>query len=318
MRLVFLVLLLFSIPAKAQTANPLITLQNLSTSVREGEKQTQAIKTELERLQAEEQAIMATLIAQRYEATTAYHALQSLRRTSGEYIYLLPDSEYRDRLHSLRRSETIKDILMHRIDKQTESIINLQQKQDDIRGYIRRRDRLALTIQSTLQRIKTLNRQQQTDTEFQTLLNEIEMEAESLDGFLKQLLQLPESVSDDQSPLVFTLPVSGIINPTQNGIEINAAAQALVTAPARGHVAFAGDFKPLGQVVIINHGQGYISILQNLGEIYVQEGFFVQGNDPIGILSVENSDKSGNSTMLYYELRYNHSIINPIDIITGL
>lgn len=319
MRLLLLSLMMFiPLSATAHAKTPSAVLHNLSNAVREAQKQSSAVEEELQRLETEEETLTHSLMARRYQAVKAYHALQVIERSPEKHIYLLPDGRYQHRFHSLRRAETLNDILVHLIENQTQAILDLRNKQATIRDYQRRRDMLALTIDSALHQIKDIQQNKDKVQEFQVIIEDIKAEAESLDSFLQGLLNLPPADTVDNQPLIFTLPVSGIVKPAKDGIYIEAASQALVTTPARGQIAYAGQFKPLGNIIIINHGQGYISVLKNLGEIYVEEGFIVRDNDPVGILSVDKTKKSDNNSMLYYELRYNHTILNPIEKMTGL
>ena len=114
------------------------------------------------------------------------------------------------------------------------------------------------------------------------------------------------------------MPVSGIIKKTSSGITIQTSQQSLVNAPANGIVTYANTLKNLGNIIIIKHNSGYLSILKGLGKIYVRDGLFVEHGEPLGVMNGDNTNKDKNSPMLYFELRYNGEIINPITKITGL
>ncbi|WP_184081269.1 murein hydrolase activator EnvC family protein [Sphingobium subterraneum] len=66
------------------------------------------------------------------------------------------------------------------------------------------------------------------------------------------------------------------------GLTIAAQPGAQVVAPAGGHVAFAGFYRGFGQIVIIDHGQGWTSLVTNLGRLSVAAGQGVAQGDPIG------------------------------------
>ncbi len=93
-------------------------------------------------------------------------------------------------------------------------------------------------------------------------------------------------------PLRYTLPVSGrLITGTgeisdagvhARGLIFEAPAQALVAAPAGGRIAFAGGFRRYGEIVIIDHGGGWTSLITGLASTGVRVGETVRGSAPIG------------------------------------
>tara|TARA_B100001750_G_scaffold192113_1_gene162733 strand:+ start:2024 stop:2974 length:951 start_codon:yes stop_codon:yes gene_type:complete len=316
--MVFLICLFFLLPVSAQAQSPEQQLMRLSHSIREAETRSLEIDEQLQKLRDKEQNLFNKIMEYRYETAKAYHSLKLIENSPDRNLFLLPERSYTDHVYNQRKSETLRDILLSRIAIQTSTLLEIQQKQNQIKDYIQRRDSLTMAVDGSLSQLKNINASRAVSDNFQNTINRLKEESRSLDDFMNSLLQLPTPIMTDETPLQFSLPVSGVITNEPTGIRINAASRALVTTPERGLVIFAGEFLPLGKLVIINHGEGYISILQNLDEIYVQEGFQLQANEPVGVLPEKNRDKTGNNTMLYYELRYNNSIINPIDKITGL
>ncbi len=56
------------------------------------------------------------------------------------------------------------------------------------------------------------------------------------------------------------------------GLTFETAAEARVIAPANGRVAYAGRFRSYGNVVIIDHGRGWTSVITNLASVDVANG----------------------------------------------
>lgn len=318
MRILFLLLILNPFAAMAQEQTLKQELMNLSKIVKAAEQQSEAIESALQKLRDQEEELFETVMGYRYETAKAYHSLKVLEQSPQSSIFLIPDRKYSQHIYEMRKTQTIRDILMSRMTLQTNTLLKLQDKQNSIKEYIKRRESLALALDTSLQQLDKLSRSRQPSKDIQKTLIDLKDEAKSLDAFMYSLLNIPVPEISYYEPLAFTLPVSGVITSDSTGIYIKAAPRSLITSPERGIVAFAGDFNPLGKIIIINHGEGYISILRNIETFFVQEGLTVQKNEPIGTLSDKSRDNSGNSTMLYYELRYNNSIINPIDKITGL
>ena len=90
------------------------------------------------------------------------------------------------------------------------------------------------------------------------------------------------------------------------GITIAGRAGAQVVAPFDGLVAFAGPFRGYGQLLIIEHSEGYHTLLAGIGQIDATVGQRVLAGEPVGIMADD-----GAST-LYVELRRDGQPINPL------
>ena len=73
-------------------------------------------------------------------------------------------------------------------------------------------------------------------------------------------------------------------------------------------MVFAGAFKGYGQLLIIEHGEGYHSLLAGLSRIDNTIGQQVLSGEPAGIMG---NPKKG-PPILYVELRRNGQPINPL------
>jgi septal ring factor EnvC (AmiA/AmiB activator) len=100
-----------------------------------------------------------------------------------------------------------------------------------------------------------------------------------------------------------------IIQPgiTRKGITIKTRASAQVVAPHNGKVVFAGNFRGYGQLLIIDHGDGYHTLLAGMSRIDGIMGQYVLSGEPIGVMGTRK--RAGPS--LYVELRRNSQPINP-------
>lgn len=72
------------------------------------------------------------------------------------------------------------------------------------------------------------------------------------------------------------------------GLTIATRAGAQVVAPATGRIAFAGPFRAYGQIVVIDHGLGWTTLLTNLAALDVKVGDAVVQGSPIGRTGSEN------------------------------
>ncbi|WP_156927285.1 murein hydrolase activator EnvC family protein [Azospirillum halopraeferens] len=91
------------------------------------------------------------------------------------------------------------------------------------------------------------------------------------------------------------------------GLTIRARAGSAVVAPSAGVVMFAGPFRNYGQILIVEHGNGYHSLIAGLGRIDTAVGNKVAAGEPIGLVPGAGDD----APELYYELRRHGQPINP-------
>ncbi|HJQ18297.1 MAG TPA: peptidoglycan DD-metalloendopeptidase family protein [Allosphingosinicella sp.] len=66
------------------------------------------------------------------------------------------------------------------------------------------------------------------------------------------------------------------------GLTFAAPPNGAVIAPASGHILYAGQFRGYGNIVIIDHGSGWTSVITNLGPMQVRAGDDVRGGAPLG------------------------------------
>lgn len=90
-----------------------------------------------------------------------------------------------------------------------------------------------------------------------------------------------------------------------NGIDIKTVSNAQIISPYDGTVLFAGPFKNFANLVIIDHGEGYTSLLSGMGETYTEVGQLLLAGEPIGTMPATDGSK------LHMEIRKNNQPINP-------
>ena len=85
-----------------------------------------------------------------------------------------------------------------------------------------------------------------------------------------------------------------------------------VSSIAGGTVTYADELEGFGKVIVIDHGDGYISIYSGLSEIEVAKGYAVAAGNRLGISGTLPSGMEG----LYLEVRYNGQAMNPLSWIS--
>lgn len=132
------------------------------------------------------------------------------------------------------------------------------------------------------------------------------------------------SISDARGAL--TRPVQGQVirrygektdfGSTARGVTFQPNGSAQVVAPWDGQIVFSGEFADFGRILIIEHGEGYHSLLVGLERIDADVGQWVLSGEPVGIVGDEQAitpaASSGSGPTLYVELRRKGHPINPL------
>jgi septal ring factor EnvC (AmiA/AmiB activator) len=115
----------------------------------------------------------------------------------------------------------------------------------------------------------------------------------------------------------YLIPASGLlvrsydkpndVGIASKGLTYETRAGARVVAPFDGRVLFSGPFKGYGEILIIEHSDGYHSLLAGLAKLDVIVGQWLIAGEPVGIMP-EGEDKP----RLYLELRHDGQPINPL------
>ena len=95
---------------------------------------------------------------------------------------------------------------------------------------------------------------------------------------------------------------------TSKGLTIQTRQGAEIVAPYDGRVVYAGPFRGYGQILIIEHSEGYHSLLAGLSRIDAAAGQWVLAGEPVGAMGQQETGEPE----LYLELRRNGRPINPL------
>lgn len=98
---------------------------------------------------------------------------------------------------------------------------------------------------------------------------------------------------------------------TSKGIVYKTRSEAQVTSLFDGTVIFSGPFKGYGNIIIVEHGGGYLSLLAGLGHIDCDVGQKLLKGEPVGTMP------KGSNSKLYVEIRKDRHPINPAPWIAG-
>lgn len=93
---------------------------------------------------------------------------------------------------------------------------------------------------------------------------------------------------------------------TSKGIILRTRNDAQVIAPFDGAVIFAGPFRGYGNLIIIEHGDGYLSLLAGLKNFDVDVGQMLLAGEPVGQMPEDGDAK------LYVEIRKDNQPVDPM------
>ena len=132
--------------------------------------------------------------------------------------------------------------------------------------------------------------------------------------------QTPSTSTSATSPSPYMLPVDGRISAGFGeagrsgargaGLELAARPRAQVVAPGAGRVAFAGPFRGFSQIVIVEHDDGWTSLITGLEGLTVEVGARVIAGSPLG-------NVGASAPRVALELRRDGEPVNPLELIAG-
>ncbi len=95
---------------------------------------------------------------------------------------------------------------------------------------------------------------------------------------------------------------------SRKGLLLKTRGEAQVVAPYGGQVAYAGIFRGYGLLLIIDHGEGYHTLLTGMARIDAAIGQRVLAGEPVGVMGRPTPEPP----ILYVELRHDGQPINPL------
>ncbi|MBE7636349.1 peptidoglycan DD-metalloendopeptidase family protein [Sneathiella sp. P13V-1] len=220
------------------------------------------------------------------------------------------NAEAKDLVALLRRLEQEKQIRLAEEKRQIEAEIARQQKLQAEEAKRQREEKARKLAEAKK------NQENSIPTPSPSRKNEVEITQESQKTEIASLPPQTGRLSFAAKKGTLPLPVSGRIvssygnkkrNTQQNGIVIQSREGATVISPYDGQIAFAGPFRHYGLLLIIDHGEGYHTLLAGMGSIDGEVGQLLLAGEPVGRM---NNGKDGKPT-LYMELRAKGSPVNP-------
>ncbi|HVG57429.1 MAG TPA: peptidoglycan DD-metalloendopeptidase family protein [Hyalangium sp.] len=183
-----------------------------------------------------------------------------------------------------------------------EQVAFAQQQQAALRDVV-----ATLTSEAELGR-RVVRELEQADAELTRMLEDLK-EGTTATGFraLKGKLPMPAKG-------IIEVGFGKVVNPrfqtitVQKGVDIRAAEGAPVRAVAAGTVVFAGWLRGYGNLLILDHGGGYHSLMAHLSSVLPAVGAEVQAGEEVGAVGDTGSLKGA---YLYFEIRKSGLAVDP-------
>jgi septal ring factor EnvC (AmiA/AmiB activator) len=235
-----------------------------------------------------------------------------------------------------RLKQELADIRRLRLDaeKQRREIANATQSLREVQGGIKRLMELKVSLRRITDEERTAANQR---------VQELAAQADDLRELLAALPALPEPpVLKPEDGTTATAPAvlrmqppeqlkdfprkrDGLIPPVvgrvaasfgqvteegtrSQGIVLETLPGAQVVAPHDGQAVFRGPFRSYGELLIIEHRNGYHTLLAGLGRTDIVVGQWLLAGEPVGVMDV----LEGSRPRLYIELRRNGNPIDPL------
>ncbi len=300
-------------------------LESYDLHLKKTQKEKEQIQAEVEGLNSDMarfQAYLSFKVVQIYKYggysyVKALFSAESYSELLKRYRYLL--------LMAQKDRETIENYknVYEALSEKQQELTNREDKIQSLQGAFKGKNREILVNRE--ERALLLKRLREEKAAQQELLKELEQSAQSLQETIDALIKKKKSFFGDFEKYKGKLswPVDGKVltlfgkqaNEKSNtvtfskGVEIGAVQGAHVKAVYGGNILFADWFKGYGQMVIVDHGNGFYSLYAHLSQVMVKVKDIVQEGQEIGKVGETGSLKG---PALYFEIRYHGEPQDPM------
>ncbi len=314
-------------------------IAELAASQHEADTKLDALKIQQQKLKdhlARQQALLSELLYQQYLG--GKHEYLKLMLDNQDPNKVARDTQYfsyiaRNRaawLENLRGNLDQLNKVSESMQKQSETLAELRTEQDEQKAKLEqdqhdRQQVLGKISRQLSQQHHEITRLQHDENRLAKIVSRItEILAKPRSKSLLRSDTLPDNSFDgkpfEQLMGKLALPVKGVISnkfgtarPDSTvlwkGLFIRTASGQPVKAVAAGQVVFADWLRGFGNIIIVDHGNAYMSLYGNNETLYKQVGDKIQAGETIA--TVGNSGGNSDSG-LYFELRHESHPLDPM------
>lgn len=253
------------------------------------------------------------------------HSFTDLVRRSYQLNYVLKDDikVIRDFDGQLKELFQVQEKLESERRKRAEKEKELRGSEEDLQQHLKQKREIFATIanEEDVHR-RYISELEEARGRLESLLNRLAKDEQvpspaPAAGFAKARGRLPAPVKGRivkkfgkyQDPKFFTYQF-------HKGIDIGCKSRSEVRAVFAGKVVFSGWFKGFGQMVIIDHGDGFHTLLAQNSEVLKGVGEMVAAGEVVGRLPASETDAKSAESMLYFEIRQRGQSVDPLDFLS--
>lgn len=207
--------------------------------------------------------------------------------------------------------------LRETIESTKEKLEEEKKKQNEQKAELAAEQKERKSILASVE--KTINTKDKALKELQASEKELQQVLAVAQGTLAQKKWPPVKGSFDKQKGKLPWPTMGKVRNTfgsyrtggqsrYNGMVITAPVGQTVSAVAPGRVVYADWLRGYGLLVIIDHGNNYMSLYAHNDMLYTTVGASVKDGDPVGTVGTTGGLKQPG---LYFEIRHNGKPVNP-------
>lgn len=326
--------------ARRDSANATLAKQSdavatAAKAVRDTDTQIAAKQQQLDQLQTQRSALNQSLDSQRAAIADLLRATYSVGQGS-DLRLLLGDEDIARIARSLAYSKYFQQDRLQKVQALMAELTQLQNLETQITTE---QQALQATRTQRAQQADTLEQQRKTqqklasqiDTQYQSegqRLAAMKQNAQSLNDLLGKLQKAIDEAAREAArrsrpnPALpgiepgkalanirgnLPWPAAGTVHSFGNGVLIASPRGSEVHAVARGRVVYAHYLRGYGQLIILNHGNGWLSMYGNNETLLHGVGDDVGEGEALGTASLATSDSTG----VYFELRQNGKPVDP-------
>ncbi len=322
-------------------------LTKAALAIRENEDKLAYIEERIADLETKKTSIETTLQSERVSIIKLIMILERIRKTPPQAMIARPETPYKTAQSALLMENIIPSVKRH-AENLKNNLETLQRVSNELKieeiALIKETKSLKdknMKLSSLIKKKEDMYSKLNVNLKAQELtIQAISLKAKNLKDLMKKIKeeefreferQKHANIFRKKPKLTYKdngqaqLPISGIIRvgyhnnddlgASSNGITIEGRSGGLVIAPMSGKIQFTGTFKRYGNIIIIEHKDGFHSLIAGLDKISTNIGDFVKSGEPIGVLPDSSLIPR---PKLYYELRKNGTPVNPSIKFSGL
>lgn len=221
------------------------------------------------------------------------------------------EKEHKSMQALVQKKSKMSNMVAIKSEKAKKNVEKLAAQANDLRDLLgklenerKEKQRKELERQRKAEEARLLSEKNRVETKSTDLIKSTpQVISSNITGFAKAKGTLPLPARGTIITAYGEQMVKGV---TAKGITIKTRNQAQVIAPFDGAVLFSGPFRGYGNLIIIEHGEGYLSLLAGLQNMDVDVGQMLLAGEPVGQMPADGDAK------LYVEIRKDNQPIDPL------